>query len=461
MTAPPLSQNLEEPKPQRSLARASVVAVAATSYCAYVGAALVLAAPMFSLATNAVQWSPATITLPLTSAPISIPALPIPFKPLVESPLALIPDWKGTERINVLLMGVDQRDDERERGLPTRTDTIMVVSIDPVQKTAAMTSFPRDLWVAIPGFGEDRINAAYRYGELRRVDGGGPGVAARTIEHNFGLRTTHYATVDFRGFQEIVNTLGGIIIDVPRPIKDDEYPTDTYGIERVFFAPGPQLMDGATALKYARTRHADSDFGRMARQQQVLLAIRDRALRLNLLPRLPTLAEQAVRTVQTNFAPAELLSLAKLATEIEMGAIGSLVIDYQLVTPFQGEGGASLQLPKRDEIRRAIQRAIADPRLIREASRIEITSTSGRAQLARRTADRLAAEGLQVVRRTTMPGPEPETTRVLVYADKPRSQRVVLDALGLPQHAVEPGDGEANVDIRIVLGQDSVAPDGG
>lgn len=425
-----------------------------TLYSAYVGVGLVLGVALSSSVLRAAGPPGGPMALQLGAGPLSMGGITIPFGPMVESPLALIPDWKGTDRINVLLLGVDQRDDEREVGVPTRTDTMIVVSIDPAQKTAAMISFPRDLWVSIPGFSEDRINTAYRYGELRRLDGGGASLAARTIEQNFGLRPSYYATVDFKGFQDIVNTLGGIVIDVPRPIKDNEYPTNNYGIERVYFAPGPQLMDGATALKYARTRHADSDFGRMARQQQVLIGIRDRALHLNVLPRLPSLVDQSMRTVQTNFTPAELLSLAKLATEIETSAVGSLVVDNQLVTPFTGLGGASLQLPKRDEIRRAIQKAVADPRLIREASRLEIAATSGHAQLAQQAADRLAAEGLQLVRRSTLAGPDPDATRVIVYASKPRSERVVLETLGLPHQVVESSNDESNIDIRIVLGRD-------
>jgi LCP family protein required for cell wall assembly len=421
-------------------------------YCGYVGLGLVLGVAILSSVTR--RADAATVNLPLGVGSISFAGISLPFNTIAEQPLALVPDWKGTERITVLMMGLDQRDDEREIGLPTRTDSMIVVSIDPLLKTAAMISFPRDLWVTIPGFGEDRINTAYRYGELRRVDGGGAGVAARTLDQNFGLRPTYYATVDFRGFQEIVNTLGGVLIDVPRPLKDDEYPTENYGYERVFFAPGPQLMDGATALKYARTRHQDSDFGRMARQQQVLLGIRERALRLNVLPRLPALVEQLARTVNTNFTPGELLSLAKLATQIESAALGTLVVDSQLVTPYVGAEGASLQLPRRDEIRKAIQRATADPRLLREASRVEVASAPGRNQLAQQLAERLSAAGLQVVRRSVLQGAEPEGTRVVTYAEKPRTEQAILGTLGLTQRAVEPGSAEPDIDILVILGRD-------
>jgi polyisoprenyl-teichoic acid--peptidoglycan teichoic acid transferase len=374
--------------------------------------------------------------------------------------LELLPDWRGSEPINVLLLGIDQREDEREIGLPTRSDTLIVLSIDPVQKTAAMVSFPRDLWVTIPGFvgREERINAAYRFGELSKVEGGGVGAAARTIEANFGLKVPYYAVVDFGGFQDTVNMVGGIVVDVPRPLKDDEYPTEDYGIERIFFLPGPQIMDGATALKYARTRHADTDFGRMARQQQVILGVRDRALRLNMVLRLPSLLDQGLQTVRTNFTPTEIVSLGKLATQIDTSSVGSLVIDNQLVTPYTGAGGAALLMPKRDEIRRAIQRALADPRLLREGARVEVAASTARGQVAGQLADRLAAEGLTVTRTLLGVSDEPATTRVITYSDKPRTITVVLDTLRLEDAISDTPTADSTADVRIVLGRDFQFP---
>lgn len=249
------------------------------------------------------------------------------------------------------------------------------------------------------------------------------------------------------------------MIDVPRPLRDDEYPTENYGIERVYFAPGPQLMDGVTALKYARTRHADNDFGRMARQQQVLISVRDRALSLNILPQLPGVLGEGMRTVKTNFTVPQLLSLGKLAREIDTTAVGTLVVDNQLVTPYRSPLGADLLLPKRDEIRRAIQRALADPRLLREGARIEVVAAAPRAQLAQQTADRVAAEGLTVIRQTNPLQSEPETTRVLVYRDKSRSLEALVRTLRLPPEAVvDASTEESNVDIRVMLGREFTLP---
>lgn len=389
--------------------------------------------------------------LALLPSNLSLPKIGLP---IPTSPLSLVPDWSGTERINILVLGVDQRDDERDVGLPTRSDVMLVASIDPILKTAALISFPRDLWVTIPGFGEERINVAYRTGELRRVEGGGPALAAQTVERNFGLRTPYYVLVGFSGFEQIVDTLGGIVIDVPRPLKDDEYPTVDYGTERIFFLPGPQMMNGTTALKYARTRHADSDFARMSRQQQTLRAMRDRALRLNLLPQLPNLIDQGMKTIQTNLSPTELLSLAKLAGQVDQDALASVVIERELVSSYTGLGGAALLMPNRPAIQRAIQQAFADPRVVGEAARVEISATQGLQPLARQVSERLSSVGIGNVRVVNVAGPDPEATLLITSGQKPKSTAAALAGLNLPQRVLGQAAFEGAADIRLVLGRD-------
>jgi len=337
-------------------------ALGALVFTAYVSVALVIGAgALSSSAGQALARPPFTSdSQPLLAEPARlVEALTGPPEQTVApSPLLFVPDWKGTDRINVLLLGTDQRDSERTAGVPTRTDTMIVVSIDPVGKGVAMISLPRDMWVSIPGLGEERLNVAYPYGEMRHVPGGGAGLLSRTIEQNFGITATHFAMVNFPGFEDVVNAVGGIVIDVPRPVKDDAYPTADYGVERVYFAPGPQLMNGATALKYARSRHADNDLARNSRQQQVLLAIRDRALRLDALARLPSLVDIGLRAVQTDFSAAELMSLGKLASQVGSDQVKTLVIGPPLVRDFRGLGGAALLMPDKPGIRRAIQQVL-------------------------------------------------------------------------------------------------------
>ena len=222
--------------------------------------------------------------------PVNLPPnlpvnLPINLVSTTDTP----PDWAGLERVNILLVGMDSR--PGEQGIPGRTDSMIIATIDPFSRTAGMLSIPRDLWLPIPlGNGrdtEERINAAYAIGEMNKYPGGGMALLRRTIEYNFGIRIHYYVQVDFEGFRQVVDSLDGILLDVKRPVRDDQYPTDDYGVKRLYIPAGLQWMDGETALQYACTRHQDSDFGRISRQRDVLLAVRNRALQVDALPRLP------------------------------------------------------------------------------------------------------------------------------------------------------------------------------
>ncbi|MCO5175786.1 MAG: LCP family protein [Thermomicrobiales bacterium] len=231
------------------------------------------------------------------------------------------PEWDGTQPINILLLGVDAR--EGEEG-PPRSDTMIVVRVDPVNKRVDMMSIPRDLLVEIPGYSATKINAAYPYGEVNEnIPGGGPTLAAQTVEYNFGIRIDFFAEVDIIGMERVIDTLGGVIIDVPGIVKDDQYPTGDYGYTRVYFTPGLQMMDGPTAVRYSRTRHDDGDFARQQRQQQVLMAIRDRAIGTGAVTKIPELLAEVGDSVRTDLSLRQMLSLARLGQEIDQANIYS------------------------------------------------------------------------------------------------------------------------------------------
>lgn len=186
--------------------------------------------------------------------------------------------------INVLIIGVDERPDHPEEGV--RSDTLILAHIKAFRPSVSLLAIPRDTQVELRDIGTTKINVAYSlgyeqatewYGPETTPQQGGMAFAAQTVErflgHYRGIRADYTAQVNFDGFVGLIDTLGGITIDVPAPLVDDAYPTPDYGIMRVEFQPGVQRMDGATALIYARTRHADSDFGRSQRQQQVMRAI--------------------------------------------------------------------------------------------------------------------------------------------------------------------------------------------
>jgi LCP family protein required for cell wall assembly len=288
-----------------------------------------------------------------TPQPTSTPASEQPSQP--ASP---------TGRLTVLLMGVDQRPDEAvPGGDPGRTDSMILVSLDFDAQVASMVSIPRDGFVTIPGHGSDRVNAAYTYGELERR-GSGPDLAMSTVASVFGVPVDRYALVDIHSMEEIIDTLGGITVDVPTRLVDREYPTDDYRTIVVDIPAGEQTMDGVTAVEYARMRHPDSDYGRQDRQQQVLRALRDAAMRIQTLPRLPALIPEVQQLVKTDLTPTELAQLVAFGRGLSAEDIISLPPDPDRTPAYTGPGGASY-INLTPAFRTAVKALIEQPRSAR------------------------------------------------------------------------------------------------
>lgn len=279
---------------------------------------------------------------PLDQAGLAIPpTLAVGESVPTPLPTAVIPPL-DSDRINVLLMGIDRRP-----GQPfiSRTDTMMLLSINPRTNRAAMLSIPRDLYVVIPGRGRDRINTAFVYGSQGNNPAGGAALAMQTVEYNLGVRVHHYVMVDFNAVITTVDLVGGITVDVPVNISDPTYPDMNYGYDPFYLAAGRHHLDGATALKYARTRHQDSDIGRAQRQQQVILAFRNRLLELGLgemLTRAPALLEQVSDGVRTDLSVEEIIQLGRAAAGIEAGDLQTAVLDFSYVSSHTTEHGASV-----------------------------------------------------------------------------------------------------------------------
>ncbi len=271
--------------------------------------------------------------------------------PRLEESTVSIPQGSSKGRVTILLLGTDQRDGETA---PPRTDTIMVATIDPQTKSAGILSLPRDLWVTVPGFGSERINSAFELGENAKK-GGGPEMARKTVEQLLGVPVNHYALIGFAGFQKLVDEVGGVVVDVERPIKDNEYPDQNYSLRRIFFQPGLQRLDGESALWYVRTRHADSDFGRARRQQQFLLGLRKQALQLNLLPKAPAILGALSDTVKTDLRPAEILSLARVAKDLDSAKVVNRVVDEAVTSHWVTPAGAQVEVPNKDAVKRLVQ----------------------------------------------------------------------------------------------------------
>ena len=268
-------------------------------------------------------------------------------------------------RINVLLLGIDRRNGT---GWAYRTDTIVVVTLDPKTRAAGMLSIPRDLQVTIPGHGEDRINTANVFGSRQDNPEGGPDLLKATMEANFGIPIDGYLMVDFSVFEEIVDTLGGIEVEVPRVLHDTRYPDprpgDPHAFKTIHFDPGRQVMDGERALDYARSRMSTTDFDRAKRQQLILLAIRERALSPSAIPRWPLVAGTVADGVKTDMDLGDLVALALLAARIEPSELKQVVLEPPLVVGHRRGDGAAVQLPRWDLIAPVIE-DLFGPRALR------------------------------------------------------------------------------------------------
>ncbi len=266
------------------------------------------------------------------------------------TPTLNVQPWDGKGRFTILIMGMDQRPGESL--VAAHTDTMILLSLDPTTRTAGMLSIPRDLFVPFPGDANlQRINSAYTIGELNRP-GGGPLLAMQTVQYNLSLKVNSYVIVNFATVVSLVDAVGGIDIDVPAPIDDAEYPDMNYGYDPLHIPAGHIHMDGVLALKYARTRHQTSDFDRTHRQQQVILALRDKVLKLNMIPELvrqaPQLWTQIQDGVLTNLTLDQMLSLGVYAKDIPFASIqkGTIENEYALAMQWNGDVVVTLNREK-------------------------------------------------------------------------------------------------------------------
>lgn len=258
---------------------------------------------------------------------------------------------KLDQTLNVLLLGSDQRP-----GDPVwRTDVIMIAFLDTTDGRAAVLSLPRDLYVNIPTRGWDRINITDFWGEYTKYPGGGPGLLKKVIADNFGIRIDKYARVNFSGFTRIIDTLGGIEVNVPCALEDDFIDaTSPTGYRHFQVNAGLQQMNGATALMFVRQRHGTGDVSRAQRQQRVLYALRDKVLSRDIVPKIPALYQQLQDAAQTDFGTLDLPGLVQMGTTIEPGNIRGRVVDETMWHFWMTPDGKSVLVFDKDKVRAAV-----------------------------------------------------------------------------------------------------------
>jgi len=379
--------------------------------------------------------------------------------------------WDGAGRVTVLAMGLDSRDWEDNGEGPSRTDSLMLLTVDPTTRTAGILSIPRDLWVNIPGYGYGKINTAHFIGEAYGEPGGGPGLTVKTVEEFLGIDINYYARIDFNAFEKFVDEIGGIEINVPEEITVDPIgPGNTVTLQ-----PGEQILDGPTALAYARNRETiGSDFDRAERTQQVVLGIRNKVLKLNMLPKLvtkaPVLYNQLSSGVNTNLSLEEMVKLAWLAAQIPTENIKHAVITPDMVTNSWSPEGFEILLPDTDKIRQlrdeiftstgpaspVAETVVGDPveMMNQEDARISVLNGTYTSGLASKTGEYLNNQGINV----TVTGNAQELseyTTIIDYSGKPYTVRYLVDLMHIdPNHIYSRYDPNSEVDIAILLGAD-------
>jgi LCP family protein required for cell wall assembly len=379
------------------------------------------------------------------------------------------------ERINILVMGLDRRVDE-PKGNPTRTDTMFVVTIDPYSKTAGVFSIPRDLWVEIPdgqgGYFKNRINVAYEYGPLKNYPGGGPGLAIDTIEHNFDMKIDHYVVLDFVGFMELVDAVGGIDVDVKDVVWDPSYcnTTDCSDRKEVYFEPGLQHMDGELALQYVRVRYGSDDLKRIERQQDVIRATLDAALNAQLLipNRAVSIYDKFRDAVETDISAFKVPGLALLAQDIPPENITNISLASAVQEGYAGD--AAVLFPMWDQIEVLKAQLFFDGQLRSEAAFVEVQNGTQTPGLATSVMDYLTKQGFPEADLTignATDGLDHQQTLIYDLAGKPYTAQKLAAWLGVPTSSVEEVRADTTAvpipasaaDIVVVLGADARVPE--
>jgi polyisoprenyl-teichoic acid--peptidoglycan teichoic acid transferase len=386
---------------------------------------------------------------------------------LATGPLA--EPWDGASRVTMLVMGLDYRDWLSGEG-PPRTDTMILLTLDPLAKTAGILNIPRDLWVNIPGFDYGRINTAYALGESYQVPNGGPGLAVLTVEELLGVPIDYYAQLDFYAFEKFVDLLGGVLIDVKEEIKID--PIGRYNT--ITLQPGEQRLQGPELLAYARARNTEGgDFDRADRQQQVILALKKRILKPEalawLIPAAPEIYEDLSEGINTNMSLDVAIRLGMLVMEIPDGNIMRGAIGTEHIAFAKSPDGTQDVLkPLPDKIRLLRDEIFASTDLASpylsnsdlvepmraEQARISILNGSSTEGLANLTQEYLNSQGATVVS-TGNANELLNNSRVIDITGNPYTLRYLVDLMAItPYNIILDYNPDSEVDVIVILGND-------
>jgi len=376
-----------------------------------------------------------------------------------------------SDRVTVLLMGVDNRPGQTV----ARTDTIMLLTVDPKTGSAGMLSFPRDMLVPVEALNDTvKINTIHVYGEVRNYPGGGPAMLKDTISGLIGYPVDYYVRVNFDGFREIVDLIGGVDIQVARDIRDDKFPDENYGYDPLYIPAGLQHMDGALALKYARVRHIDTDYERARRQQQVIVGVKDKVTQPGqlaaLLPRLPGLMLAMANSVQTDMPVEKGIMLARALGQMDLVNPTRVVIDNTMgVTSLDPTWGSSLT-PDMDKVKAAAASVfgetpggptaeeVARLALQSEAARVVVLNGTTEAGLGTEVATSLTADGFLIAAVGNADRADYGDSVLISYGDgKDSTREALVSRFGIAPDRVRSESPSELADLTLILGQDLVS----
>lgn len=366
---------------------------------------------------------------------------------------------EGDGRINILLMGIGG--ENHPGGL--LTDTIQIVSIDPNNKKIATLSLPRDLYVEVENYGGVKINQVYSIGEGDKEDyGSGAELMKKMVSDILDLPIHYYITMDFAGFVKIVDEVGGIDVNVEKELYDPYYPDeDMIGYAPFYIEAGQTHMNGSTALKYARSRMTSSDFDRSARQQQILVAMRQKIFDIGILTnpsKFSGILQILGDHLRTDIQLKEMERLATLLKEIDISTISSKVIDNSADGPLISHSNNGYYLITKtgdfSEIQRIAHEIFTDPYLQKENARLELLNGTNEAGIAKTASDTLISYGYNVVNLDKAEKIYSTTTLFdysggkFPYTVKFLSERYNAKVVS------QPSSSSQEVDLSLVLGED-------
>lgn len=438
----------------------------------------------YAFALNS-PFDPGSNFIPVNPSPTLKPGEHTPTPKPGETPVAETPSnllggytaWDGAQRVTILVMGLDYRDWEIGEGAP-RTDTMILLTIDPLSKTAGMLSIPRDLFVSIPNFNYERINTAYRQGEIYQYRDpaggpeGGPGLAIATVEQLLGVKIDFYAVVDFYAFEKVIDEIGGVTLTVTDPILIDpvgEKPPRT-------LKPGTYTFPGDILLAYARARKTEGgDFDRARRQQDVIIGIRDRLLEdiPGVIAKAPILYAELAEGVKTNMTLEQAIRLGLLAKDIPLESIRKGAIGEEQIVFFTTPTGDQVLKPRPDAIRvlrdyvfgtvelsSPLSSMTPEERVTAENAIVALLNGSYTEGLAAKTADYLRSLGLNTPAENIGNAAEAVTfTTIIDYTGNPYTVQMLAQTLGVQENRVIlQYNPNSSVDVEVVLGSDWQVP---